>query len=133
MQGIDWNGARVLALTAPLGTIERVVVARSFGARCIGLLARSALSHGEGMLFVPGGGIHTFGMRFALDVVFLGERFAALAVAEGVPPWRCISAPRGTHFVLELLAHTACDFGIVRGSSLVPVANRKQLTHRDRA
>jgi uncharacterized membrane protein (UPF0127 family) len=122
--------SRVIGLIAPRGTIDRVAVARSFYARGLGLLARSDLYPSEGLLFVPGGSVHTFGMRFAIDVVFMSERFEVLDVAESIRPWRIVLAPRRTRLVIELRAYAARDVGIVRGSSLHPVANRKQHSSR---
>lgn len=117
---------RVFRVIAPCGTIDRIAIANTFRTRSIGLLARAALMSDEGMLFIPGGGIHTFGMRFAIDVVFLTAHFDVLDVVASVRPWRFVPAPRHTRLVLELRTHAARELGIVRGSSLVVVANRKQ-------
>jgi uncharacterized membrane protein (UPF0127 family) len=84
-----------------------VHVARTFISRFIGLLGRKALADNEGVLFVPGGSIHTLGMRFAIDVVFLDVRMSVLKVVADVRPWRFACAPRGTHYVLELGAGRA--------------------------
>lgn len=121
----SFGGARIVSVAAPHGTIDRVVVARSFRERCIGLLSRTGLHAHEGLLLVPGGSIHTFGMRFAIDVVFLSERLQVLDVAASVPPWRCVIAPRQTRFVLEQHARIASDLGIVRGCVIrvSPVVN----------
>ena len=118
---IDWHAARVIALSAPCGTLDRVVVASSFVARGVGLLARGALLESEGMLFVPGGSMHTFGMRFAIDIVFLDERLEVRSVVANVRPWRMARAPRHTRFVLELRSCVARELGIQCGSTLVPV------------
>jgi uncharacterized membrane protein (UPF0127 family) len=122
--GSSFGGARIVSVAAPRGTIDRVVVARTFRERCVGLLSRTEVHADEGLLLVPGGSIHTFGMRFAIDVVFLSEGLQVLGVAANVRPWRCIIAPRQTRFVLEQRAHTASDLGIVRGCAVqvLPVA-----------
>jgi uncharacterized membrane protein (UPF0127 family) len=57
---------------------------------------------GEGVLFVPGGSVHTAFVRFRIDVVFLDADGRVLRAAAAVPPWRFRRAPRGTRFVLEL-------------------------------
>lgn len=83
---------------------RRVYMAHSFQSRCLGLLSRSAIPKEEGLLLVPGGTIHTLGMRFPIDVVFLNRQMRILGLAEHVRPWRIRVAPRGTRRVLELAA-----------------------------
>lgn len=83
---------------------RQVHMACSFGSRCIGLLRQTNISEHAGLLLVPGGSIHTLGMRFTIDVVFLSSQMRVLGLAERVPPWRFVIAPRGTARVLELAA-----------------------------
>jgi uncharacterized protein len=83
---------------------RHVYLACSFQSRCLGLLSRSAMLKEEGLLLVPGGSIHTLGMRFPIDVVFLNRQMRILGLAEHVRPWRIRVAPRGTRRVLELAA-----------------------------
>ena len=49
----------------------RIHVARSFLQRARGLLGRAPLAADEALLIRPCSSIHTFGMRFAIDVVFI--------------------------------------------------------------
>jgi uncharacterized membrane protein (UPF0127 family) len=81
-----------------------VHMACSFRSRCMGLLRRANISDQAGLLLVPGGSIHTLGMRFTIDVVFLSRQMRVLGLTEQVPPWRVVIAPRGTARVLELAA-----------------------------
>jgi uncharacterized membrane protein (UPF0127 family) len=83
---------------------RHVQLACSFQSRCRGLLSRSAMLKEEGLLLIPGGSIHTLGMRFSIDVVFLNRQMRILGLAEQVRPWRIRVAPRGTRRVLELAA-----------------------------
>ena len=53
-----------------------------------GLLGRSELPAGHGLLIVPCRAIHTVGMRFALDLLFLDARGRIVKVARGVRPGR---------------------------------------------
>jgi uncharacterized protein len=98
-----WSGSPLIAEPFDALTLD-VRIARTFAARCVGLLNRSSLGANEGLLLVPGGSIHTFGMRFAIDSVFLGAGMNVLGVARRVAPWRCVIAPRGTRHVLEIRA-----------------------------
>ena len=70
----------------------------------LGLLVRPPLLPGEALWLNPCGGIHTWGMRYPIDVVFLDADHIVLKVARAVKPWRLVFAPRGTRSVLELPA-----------------------------
>lgn len=72
-------------------------------ARMRGLLGRSGLAPGEGMLFRPAGSIHMFFMRFEIDAVFCDADLAVLKVVRDLRPWRTASA-RGAKVVVELPA-----------------------------
>jgi hypothetical protein len=58
----------------------------------------------EGLLLMPASSVHTLGMRFNIDVVFLSRQMRILSLAENVTPWRIVIAPKGTARVLELAA-----------------------------
>jgi uncharacterized protein len=98
--------SRLSCMRLAIGNAElafaHVRVARTFADRLVGLLGQSSLRDGEGVLFMPGGSIHTLGMRFTIDVVFLDATLKVLKVAAGVRPWRFAWAPGGTRYVLEL-------------------------------
>lgn len=105
-----------------------VHMACSFRSRCIGLLRQSNISEQAGLLLVPGRSIHTLGMRFTIDVVFLSRQMRVLALVERVPPWRVVIAPRGTARVLELAAGRIAVTGLTTGTyltvdSAVPESN----------
>ncbi len=53
-----------------------------------GLLGRSELPAGHGLLIVPCRAIHTVGMRFALDLIFMDGAGRVLRSVAGVPPGR---------------------------------------------
>lgn len=82
-----------------------------------GLLGRRALPGGEGVLLSPAASVHTFCMRFPIDVVFLDGGLAVLGVAPHVPPWRA-RAHRGARHVLELAAGEAERVGLAAGVRL---------------
>ena len=71
-----------------------------------GLLGRDGLAPGAGLLIVPCSSIHTFWMRFAIDVLFLSRDGRVRKIARAVPPWR-IAFGLGSFAVLELPAHAA--------------------------
>jgi uncharacterized membrane protein (UPF0127 family) len=81
----------------------RVYVARGLRARVLGLagLPEDALEPGEGLLLLRCRSVHTFGMRFALRIVFLDRRGRVVGVRERVPPRRLVCCRRA-YAVLEL-------------------------------
>ena len=80
-----------------------LVQARSFGARLHGLLFRPALRDGEGICLAPCRAVHTLGMAFAIDVVFLDARGAVLRLVPSLPPGRMAWCLRAA-MVIELPA-----------------------------
>ena len=87
----------------PCGIVYRA--AGPLGRLC-GLVGRESVP-GDGLLLDPCSSIHTFGMRFPIDVVFLDAGRRILGLREQVAPWRCAWAPRSTRMVLELAAGRA--------------------------
>lgn len=90
---------------------EKCVVADNVLSRMRGLLGRSELPPGEGLLIRPAPSIHTFFMRFPIDAVFLDADLRVLAVRTEVAPWRT-AGHRGARAVLELPAGEASRRGI---------------------
>jgi len=99
------------ALNRTRGTLlaARLQVARSGPARQKGLLGREGLAAGEGLWIIPCESVHTFFMRFAIDLVYLDRKNRVRKVRSSVGPWR-LSACLSAHSVIELAA------GAVRGS-----------------
>lgn len=95
----------------------QVATAASMAARLRGLLGRPALGPDEGLLLAPCNLVHTVGMRYAIDVVFLRRDGTVLKVASALPPRR-LSGHWRAHRVLELAAGTAARSGIVPGVRL---------------
>ena len=85
---------------------ERCLVADTPFARMRGLLGRTELPRGEGVFLRPAGSIHTFFMRFPIDVVFVDGEGIVVGVERELPPWRT-ARRRGAKAVLELAAGTA--------------------------
>lgn len=90
----------------PEGRALRLRMARSFFARLIGLLGSSALLPDEGLWIEPCSSVHTFGMRYDIDVVFLDRSHTIIDVVEHLPPCHC-RWRRGAQVAIELAAGTA--------------------------
>jgi uncharacterized membrane protein (UPF0127 family) len=100
--------------------VENCLLAETALSRCRGLLGRSGLSSGEGMLLRPTSSVHTAFMRFAIDVVFLDRADRVLKVADDLGPWR-MAGCRGARAALELPAGEARRRGLRPGVSLTQV------------
>ena len=97
---------------------DRCVVAASPFSRLKGLLGRSELRPGEGLLLRPASAIHTFFMRFSIDAVFLDREWRVVGISDDVPPWRAASS-RGAKAVLELPAGESARRGLRIGDQLL--------------
>lgn len=87
------------------GTVlaDRLEVADSGPKRNKGLLGRKGLAAGEGLWIVPCESVHTFFMKFPIDLVYLDRKNVVKKVRESVPPWR-LSACLSAHSIIELPA-----------------------------
>jgi len=92
--------------------------AQSMASRLVGLLGTNALTDGAGLWLVPGGGVHTLGMRFAIDVLFLDAGLLVLGICPRLQPGRLSFAPRGTRSTLELVAGRCTNLGLRVGDQL---------------
>src|SRR6476661_1541915 len=89
----------------PLATVlgREVHVALGARARLLGLAYLEREAVGAGLLIPRCASVHTFGMRFRLDLYFLGGEGEVVSIRSGVPPQRLVSCRRATA-VLELPA-----------------------------
>jgi uncharacterized membrane protein (UPF0127 family) len=81
---------------------RRVTVAKRRVERAVGLLTRDGLDNGEGLLIVPCRGVHTWGMRFTIDLVVLNSAGRVVDAVSGLRPWRFRFPRSGSFSVLEL-------------------------------
>jgi uncharacterized protein len=106
-----------LELDTGAAVCERCLVADTALARMRGLLGRAALEPGEGIVLRPCGSVHTFFMRFPIDVVFCDRDLRVLAVRPEVPPWR-MRGRRRARVCVELAAGEAARRGVEAGAQL---------------
>jgi len=108
---------RVSNATRQVELAYRVDVADNGRKRRKGLLGRESLAAGEGMWIVPCEAVHTLGMRFAIDLVYLDRNNMVMKIRHGVPPWR-MSACFSAHSVLELASGSVRRTGTMPGDRL---------------
>ena len=90
------------------GTVlaENVIVANTFFGWIIGLLNRSEILPGEALLIRPCNSVHTFFMKFPIDVVFVSKDHRILITIPNMKPFRFSQVVLESRFVLELPAGT---------------------------
>jgi uncharacterized membrane protein (UPF0127 family) len=111
-----WVAAHNATTNRPLA--GRVAVAATREARRVGLLRHRELPRGEGLWIVPSRGVHTYGMRFAIDVIALDRRGRVIDLVQNLKPWR-IRLPRsGCVGVLELPVGSIEESGTQLGDSV---------------
>jgi uncharacterized protein len=92
---------------------SRVRAAFDSASRRKGLLGRERLDEGEAIVIAPCNAVHTFFMRFPIDVVHVDREGRVLRVKHGLRPWR-IDACLGGFAVIELPAGTVARFDVRR-------------------
>lgn len=92
----DWREA-----AAPDGRPLRIRVLTGPFERMRGLLGRDGLPEGEVYLFPRCASVHTFGMRFAIDIAFLDRAGRVTRLRENVRPGRIVLGGRGATATVE--------------------------------
>lgn len=96
---------------------DRAQIADTSKTRKIGLLKHNQLELGEGLWITPCEGVHTIGMKFPIDVLFLDKKRKVLKIRAAMPKWR-MSACLFAHSVLELPSGTAAATRTTAGDQL---------------
>jgi len=97
---------------------DAVELADTSETRRVGLLKHERLEPGSGLWIVPCESVHTFFMKFPIDLVYLDKQRKVRKVRHAVPAWR-LSACLTAHSILELPAGTAEKSGTLPGDELV--------------
>lgn len=104
--------------------IQRIEMAGDSKTRRKGLLGRGSLDPGTGFLIAPTQGVHTFGMRFSIDIIGVARDGRVVKIREDVPPRRVVLSL--TAFaILELAAGVARRTGVAVGDRLVVVSTEQ--------
>ena len=114
------HGRRVVNSRNSNVLVENLEWARTFKERSQGLLGREELPEGKGLwIKKSGNSIHTFFMKFPIDLAFIGKDGVVKYTAHNVRPWRMIFAPllRQTD-CLELPAGTLAKTDTRKGDRL---------------
>lgn len=109
---------KVIDSTRGLTVADKVRVSETPSERRSGLLGTESLSENEGMLIVPCRQVHTLGMRYPIDVVFLDADYRVIRVTVELKPWRLSPFVRRAKAVLELRAGRVKKAGLAEGDRL---------------
>ncbi|MFW6152290.1 MAG: DUF192 domain-containing protein [Verrucomicrobiota bacterium] len=82
--------------------VERLFVAVGSFQRMKGLLGRKHFPQGEGLYLEPAPVIHTFFMRFKLDLIFLDSNMRVTCYRKDVKPFQIVHGGKGAHSVVEV-------------------------------
>ena len=108
---------RIVNLTRGTLLGTRIELADSWWGRFRGFLGRDEPKKGEGILLVPCNAVHTYGMTFDLDLVFLGASGGVLATVEELQPGKRSARVLGSRYVLEVPAGTIRATGTTVGDT----------------
>ena len=67
---------------------NNILIADTLLTRLIGLMFKKQLVGSDGLLLDPCNSIHTFFMRYSLDIVFLSSENKIVKIVRGIKPWR---------------------------------------------
>ncbi len=81
---------------------SHATVADTFLSRLVGLLGSTMLPGESGLLIRPSSGVHTWGMRYPIDIITLDSSDRVLGTWSHTPPWRVRGISLKTRSVLEL-------------------------------
>jgi uncharacterized membrane protein (UPF0127 family) len=115
-----WHKSTVRVVNATRGTLvgEYIRVAETGLTRIVGLLGERELLPGDGLLIVPSQGIHTVGMRFAIDILVLDGAWNVIAVRNNVRPFRMTRVFWKAAAVLELPSGAVNSSGTLVGDAI---------------
>ncbi len=100
---------------------EFLSIADSFWSSLLGLMGKPDLPNGSGLLLIPCQSVHTMGMRFPIDVIFMDRNGKVLQLIENMKPWRISRHLTKARSVLELPVGTIVASGTKVGDVVVIV------------
>jgi len=95
-------------------------IAGTHWSRLRGLMCTDAATFhaGQGLWIVPSRGVHTFAMRFPIDIVYLDEDKIVIHAEQNLRPWRVAPVRMGAASVLELPTNTLNSTGTAIGDEI---------------
>ncbi len=93
---------KVINKTKNIQIASNIKLANNIFTRTLGLLNKSSLTEDEGLLIKPCNSIHSFGMKFNFDAIFLDKNNNVKHMIKNMKPWRCSAIIFSADKTLEL-------------------------------
>jgi uncharacterized protein len=108
----------------------RVEIAQTFIKKFIGLMGRSKINKEQGIYFLDCRSIHSFFMRFSIDVLFLDKEMKITRIVNCLKPNRVVIAPLQTKDTLELQSGVLDKFDLKVGDAirLIEINNESSIS-----
>lgn len=97
---------------------DQVEIAGTFWQRLIGLLGRSGIKQNQGLLLPECNAVHSFMMRFPIDILFLDQERIVTKTVHRLKPNRMMFSSRRTRNTLELASGMLARYGVKVGDRI---------------
>jgi len=98
--------------------IPKCWIADSFVSRFMGLMGKKEIPEGEAVCFPKCNSVHTFFMRFSIDVIRLDAHGMVIDVVSGLKPWRMLAPSMKVKHMVEMSSQRSKELGITTGEKL---------------
>jgi len=105
-----------------------VTIADTLLTRLRGLLGKMRLRSDEALWVVPSHGIHTIGLMFPIDVIYVDDKLRVIYLVENLGPLRIAPILLNCHSVLQLPARSISDSGTQVGDQLL-ICTPEEMDH----
>jgi len=122
---------RAINVTNQSVLVEQGEVANTAWTRLKGLIGHPPLQSGEGLLIQPCRGVHTLGMRFPIDVLYVDKSGQIVRAVEQLAPGHIGPIVLNASYVLELPAGTIAQSGTKAGDHIA-IQRQASTAHKNR-
>jgi uncharacterized membrane protein (UPF0127 family) len=112
------SSVRIINKTRNATLADKAQIATTFLSRAKGLLGRIGLEQGQGLVITRCSSIHTFFMRFKIDVAFLDKENKVVSLAYSLAPARLAGYPLKARLAVELPAGILAKTGTQKGDEI---------------
>jgi uncharacterized membrane protein (UPF0127 family) len=99
--------------------IKRVKIADSIWKKALGVMFWKSWGDNQGLLLTQTSGVHTFFVRFPIDLVFLNNDFEIVRLVKNLKPWKISPIDFRSAHVLELTTGTISTFNLAVGDKII--------------
>ncbi len=99
--------------------LQHVKIANTFFSRLWGLLQQNMQKKSHILILTPCKCIHTFGMSYAIDVIFVSKEGEILKMINDMKPNRCSPVIKNSQYVIEMESSIYLNLGIEEGDQII--------------